>query len=187
MKLIELFEKKMDHDKDSFKRWFRNSKTRDDDGAPQVFYHATPKDFRAFKVGGVDPKISGHAIWLSPYKHVQAAAHNVGGAKRGYKDGTQVMPVYAKIEKPLIIDDKNSLEWAREVFANGSNEFPQLLPKAWVDEVTKDGEYDGIIFDGEKLGWGEGTNEVIVFSSKQIKSAIGNSGEYDPEDEDITK
>jgi hypothetical protein len=97
------------------------------------------------------------------------------------------MPVYAKVLRPLIIDDKGMLEWAQAVFADGSKEFPQFMPKKWKEEVTKDGEYDGIIFDGKKL-WGDKSHvEVIVFEPKQIKSAIGNDGNYNPDDERITK
>lgn len=166
------------HDTDSFRSWFRNSKIVDDEGNPQVVYHATPADIKAFKVGGIDPTVSGHAIWLSPYAEVQAASHNIR-TRHGFKDGTNVMPLYARVEKPLIIDDKNMLDWARTVFAGGSDNFPQLMPRKWVDEITRDGEYDGIIFDGQALGWGPHAKEIIVFSEKQIKSAIGNDGKYD--------
>lgn len=171
-----------------FKRWFGNSKVRNDDGTPKVLYHGTPHDFSEFKPGGADPNNmpSGHAIWLSPDADHQPAAHNIGW--RGeYREGTNVMPVYVKMERPLLIDDKPTMEWARKVFAGGSIEFPQLMPKRWMDEVTRDGEYDGIIFDGEALGWGKGTTEYIVFDPRQVKSAIGNSGAFDPNHPDVTK
>jgi hypothetical protein len=61
------------------------------------------------------------------------------------------------------------------------------MPKQWVDEVTRGGEYDGIVFDGPALGWGPDSMEVIVFRPNQIKSAICNLGSYDLEDDDITK
>lgn len=53
-------------------------------------------------------------------------------------------------------------------------------------EITRDGEYDGIWFMGEKLGWGKYSDEIIVFSPSQVKSAIGNVGEYG-DDHDVTK
>jgi hypothetical protein len=80
-----------------------------------------------------------------------------------------------------MIDDLQSLEWAREVFANGSREFPQIMTKSWVDEVMKDGEYDGIIFDTDALGW-KGGKEFIVFKANQIKSAISNTNFTDSDD-----
>ena len=169
-----------------FKRWFGKSKLLDADGNPQVYYHATPEDFSEFKAGGKNAGLSGHAIWLSPYADHQAAAHNIGGGKRGFAAGTNVMPLYVKMERPLVIDDKTSLEWAREVFANGSQEFPQVMPKEWAAEVQRDGEYDGIIFKGEALGWGPRSNEIMVFDPSQLKSAIGNNGKFDPTNPDIT-
>lgn len=180
-------ERKEHHSTEQFKTWFGLSKAVDADGNPQVLYHATPHDFEAFKAGGIDPKISGHAIWLTNDKHKQPAGHNTNSIKNKYREGTNVMPVYAKILRPLVIDDKDMLEWAQAVFADGSKEFPQFMPKKWKDEVTKDGEYDGIIFDGKKL-WGDNSHvEIIVFDPKQIKSAIGNDGTYNPDDERITK
>lgn len=181
-----LYEQPQHHDTEEFLRWFGNSRIRDDDGAPLVCYHATAQDFSKFKVGGMDPTISGHAIWVTPHKENQAAAHNISTLS-GYKTGTRVIPLYVRMQKPLYIDDKISLEWAREVFAKGSKEFPHLMPKEWVDEVTRDGEYDGIIFDGEALGWGAGSIEYVVFNPNQLKSALANNGEYSLGDEDITK
>lgn len=168
----------------AFKEWFGSSKVVDEDGKPKVLYHGTAGDFSTFIPGGLEPTMSGPAIWLSPDADHQPAAHNIGGRGR-YRDGTNVMPVYVRMERPLLIDDMQSLEWAREVFAGGSAEFPQLLPKSWADEVTRDGEYDGIIFDGEALGWGKGSTEYIVFDPTQVKSAIGNNGQFSRQNPDI--
>lgn len=180
-----IHERKADRDTEKFRAWFGRSKIVVD-SEPQVCYHATPNDFEAFKVGGVDPKISGHAIWLSTNPKELPASHNIGSPKRGYKQGTRVLAVYVKMERPLVIDDKEMLKWAQDVFAQGSENFPQVMPKDWVDEITKDGEYDGIIFDGKKL-YGHDYNEIIVFKPNQIKSAIGNNGEYSLDDDHIGK
>ena len=187
MRLSELFESAQHHDTVAFTAWFRGSKMRNADGTPMVLYHATVHDFHAFKVGGVDPKVSGHAIWLTTSQNTNNAAHHTGGVKSGWRQGANVMPVYARIERPLVIDTVDMLMWAQAVFANGSTQFPQLLPREWVNEVTRDGEYDGIVFDGPALGWGPDSTEVIVFKANQIKSALGNSGSYGPEDEDVTR
>lgn len=168
----------------AFKRWFRNSKLVDENGNPRVLYHATPEDFTEFKAGGLDPDVSGHAIWLGTSKTHQPAMHNIYG-KGGFKTGTNVMPVYARVERPLVLDTKEMLDWAADTFANGNRDFPLMMRKEWADEVTRDGEYDGIIFDGEALGLGPHGTEIIVFDPKQIKSAIGNSGNYDFELADI--
>ena len=169
---------------DNFKKWFKNSKVTDDDGEPKVMYHATPEDFTEFKSGGKDETLSGPAIWLSPYADKQAAAHNIGRTKGKYREGTNVMPLYVRMERPLVIDDMTMLEWARSVY--GNSEFPQLISKKAVADMKEDG-YDGIQFDGEALGWGDRSGETIVFDANQIKSAIGNNGEYSLTDADIRK
>jgi hypothetical protein len=133
-------------------------------------YHATTADFNEFIPGGLSPQDSGRAIWLSPYPEHQAAFFRTGGKGRAYREGANVMPVYARLERPLVIDDKTMLEWARSAFASDSKEFPQLISDKARAEVLKD--YDSIIFDGEALGWGENSNEFIVFESKQIKSTF---------------
>jgi hypothetical protein len=164
----------------ALKSWFGNSKVVDDNGEPLILYHATTADFKTFIPGGLNNKVSGHAIWLTDRKHDQPAHHNISN-RHGFRDGANVMPVYCKMLHPLLIDDMQSLEWARAVFANGSSEFPQIMPKSWVDEVIKDGEYDGIIFDTDALGW-KGGKEFIVFKSNQIKSAISNTTFTDGDD-----
>lgn len=169
----------------AFDAWFAGSKVVDEDGRPQVLYHATTGDFAEFKPGGTDPKISGPAIWMTDSKDRQPAMHNTAVRGGGFRDGTNVMPLYASIKRPLLIDDKDTLEWAREVFAGGSKEFPQILLPEWVAEVTRDGEYDGIIFDGPAIGWKDAVREFIVFQPDQVKSAIGNAGTFDPANPDI--
>ena len=76
------------------------------------------------------------------------------------------------------------IDWAREVFADGSREFPELLPPKWVEEVRKEG-YDSILF-ADPFGKGQ-THEIIMFEPNKIKSALGNEGTYDTSTPDITK
>lgn len=163
---------------EAFRKWFGDSKV------VERAYHITRGNFSTFIPGGLDPKLSGKAMWFTNDPNRQPANHNVG-AREGFREGTNVMPVFLKMERPLVIDDKTSLDWAREVFANGSREFPQLMADKWVREVTKDGEYDGIIFDGPALGWKDSVREFIVFKPEQIKSATGNSGAFDAGNPDI--
>jgi hypothetical protein len=148
-------------------------------------YHATPKDFKEFKAGGEDPTLSGPAIWLTPNAKSQPAAHNIGGGSRGFKEGTNVMPVYAQTKNPLMLDDKTMIEWAREVYAGGSREFPDLIHPKTVEDLRKDG-YDSIIHADPYKNRG-GEQEIIMFEPNKIKSAIGNRGTYDTNEADITK
>jgi hypothetical protein len=148
-------------------------------------YHATPKDFKEFKAGGEDPTLSGPAIWLSPNAKSQPAMHNIGSRTQEFREGTNVMPVYAQTKSPLLLDDKTMIEWARDVYAGGSREFPDLISPKTVEDLKKDG-YDSIIH-ADPYGSRGGEQEIIMFEPKKIKSAIGNRGTYDVEDADITK
>jgi hypothetical protein len=158
-------------------------------------YHATPKDFSKFKPGGDNPKRSGSAVWLSNRADEQPAAHNIrqvpdkpgymyGSSSGMFTPGTNVMPVYVQARNPMVLDDPVMLDWAQSAFANGSKEFPYLLPKEVVDQIKKDG-YDSIILaDPYKRG---DSHEVIMFEPEKIKSAIGNRGTYDLTDPDTNK
>jgi hypothetical protein len=59
-----------------------------------------------------------------------------------------------------------------------------------LDNIRSEG-YDGVIYKPAPLKTVEGdeilSDEYIVFDPKQIKSAIGNRGTYDPNDPDIRK
>jgi hypothetical protein len=173
----------------AFQKWFGDSKVVNEDGSPKVLYHITPKDFNVFIPGGIKEEgknlESGKAIWLSPNKENQPAAHNIWSRGQQFREGTNVMPLYVKMKNPLVLDDKGMADWAREVFADGSNEFPQLMPDRWINAV-KDAGYDGIMWlDPLRNGANKEDYEYIVFNSNQIKSAIGNTGEFNPEDVDI--
>lgn len=153
-------------------------------GARGVYltYHATAMDFTEFKVGGNDPSLSGHAIWLSPYADVQAAAHNIGSRFR-FVAGTRVMKLYTRLERPLVLDDGGMIKWAREVFAGGSAEFPQVMRKEWADQISA--EYDGIIWNPPKYKEDSKDAEIIVFDPKQIRSAFSKVGEFNRVNVDI--
>ena len=145
-------------------------------------YHATPEDFSAFKAGGKDPSISGHAIWLSKDPERQPAAHNTQ-TRSGFREGVRVMPVHVQTKNPMVLDNKDMLAWAQAAFADGSREFPELMPKEWADAVTSEG-YDSIIH-ADPHGRGD-PHEIIMFHPSKIKSAIGNRGTYDSTNPDIT-
>ena len=164
---------------ENLQKFLGNSRIR------ERLYHATPKNFKQFKPGGDDPTLSGPAIWLTPDATKQPAAHNIGGGSRGFVEGTNVMPVYAQARSPLMLDDRLSIEWAREVFADGSREFPDLISQKTIDELKSSG-YDSIIH-ADPYGNRDGEQEILMFEPNRIKSAIGNRGTYDIEDPDITK
>lgn len=177
---------------ENFRNWFGNSKAVDKEGKPWVHYHVTSRHFSEFIPGGHDPSLSGPAIWLTPHKHNQPAAHNV--MRRGeFREGANVMPLYVKIENPLYVTNSNKEEKAelKKKFGSKSPDWPMTLHPEDVKKI-KDAGYDGIfhINDYSDVKFnpetGEGL-ETIVFDPSQLKSAIGNSGEFNPKSNDITK
>lgn len=164
-------------DTPEFKNWFGNSQLLDESGKPKVFYHTTAKDFDKFKPGGFDPELSGPAMWFGDDPAALPAAHNV----RKDTEGANVMPVYLRMQRPLVMDDQASKEWARSAFADDWREFPLLVTDKIVKDIKDEG-YDGIIFRH-----GDGNTEYITFDPTQIKSAIGNEGTFDPANPVITK
>ena len=146
-------------------------------------YHATPRNFKAFKPGGNDPEISGHATWLSSDPTYQAAGHNIGDP-RNPNLGVQIMPVHVQAKNPLVLDNPEILIRAQKMFAGGDKSFPLLMPKEWAKKV-KDMGYDSVVH-ADPHGRGD-PHEVIMFHPNKIKSAIGNRGTYDTKERDITK
>lgn len=176
---------------ENFKNWFGNSKVVDGEGKPWVHYHVTPKSFTEFIAGGHDPKLSGPAIWLTPHKYSQPAGHNVSLRGGAFREGTNVMPLYVKMENPLYVDESDKEEKNRLIkkFGITSYAWPMTIHPEDLKKI-KDAGHDGIFhlnsyakFNPET---GEGL-ETIVFSPNQLKSAIGNSGNFDPSDPNITK
>jgi hypothetical protein len=93
------------------------------------------------------------------------------------------MPVHVNLKNPLILDNKVMHDWAKAVFGGGS-EFPQLISEKAKQSVIEAG-YDGIVHSYEENPTKD--EEVIAFHPHQIKSAIGNNGQFDPKDPNITK
>ena len=169
---------------DEFKQWFRNSKLINEDGSPMTLYHITKNKFDAFKPGGHDPELSGRAIWLGDDKTYLPAGHNVMAGGGRFQEGTHVIPVHVRMERPLWIDEPEMREWAQTVFP-GSKNFPYLMPEEAVKAVKDEG-HDGIIWSKDAFGKPPPDtpdefmprSEYIVFDGDQLKSAISNTGEF---------
>ena len=151
-------------------------------------YHATPKSFNEFKPGGDNPALSGPAIWMTPSKESQPAAHNIRQVpgKPGhmyrtgsnmYTPGTNVMPLHVSIKNPLITHEHT---WKQDFKNFGGS--PWTLTSDEVNRIKSAG-HDGIMHH-DKDG---NLQEVVAFHPHQVKSAIGNRGTYDPKNPDITK
>ena len=164
-------------DTPAFRQWFGDSKVVDEDGSPRVMYHATNADFDQFKVQ--HPEWS-NAFWFGDTPEDLPVGHQLHGPGKKtvvtdptdgqtYPAGHNIMPVYLKLENPLI---------RRHV----DGDMAVILDEMDVATLREQG-HDGIIWRREE---GE-LDEYIVFDPTQIKSATGNIGTFDPTDPSLIR
>lgn len=168
-----------------FRQWFGDSKAVDDAGKPLVVYHGTGSDFTMFGTGRgaiyttPDAAVASEYALAAEYEHEGNATANV-------------MPVYLSLKKPLVLDEA----WAIEnMDADGGDRDWGAMDNALFEAA--DAGYDGAILrgivdysgavkvDGEFIREEQPYDQYIVFTSEQIKSAIGNQGSFDPNSPDI--
>lgn len=185
-------------DTPEFKRFFSGSKVVNEDGSPKVMYHGTNKDFNEFVIAEKANRAGMPDGFYFTSDEDDASRYAKG-------DGASVMPVYLSIKNPFNLGKKNKIsnemvmqfrdelradnptlpfDWIQEkvnIFkertAAGTFPFPSIsFPTAAMQRVFKVGGYDGLI---------DGSRVFVAFNSKQVKSATGNIGTYDPTNPDI--
>ena len=184
---------------DNFKRWFGNSVVVDTDGSPLKLYHGTRENFSEFK---------GELMYFSTTPEY---ASEFSTAPDLVKDGGSpaVLPVYLKITNPLDLRELETESYSDEEFLSslfdkevdvGEDdirfETGRFLPAwSWLIEnyqtlvpAIKGSGYDGIIMYESNNARGKNLSDLVyvVFQPNQIKSAMGNNGEFSTAP-DITK
>jgi hypothetical protein len=107
---------------------------------------------------------SGRAIWFGSSPENLPAYHNEPSGKG------VVLEVYLKNPSPLQIDD-DTRAWGRDIYADGSKQFPLLLSDEHIQSIRKDG-YTGIEYwNNGKTADKSAPDEMVVFDANQIKSA----------------
>ena len=189
-------------DSAAFRKWFGKSKVVDENGQPLVVYHGTSDDFTVF-----GNKYAGRTweMFSDSSEYSNRFASSRGG---------RLVPVYLSLRNPLDMrslpairgDVRNKLipllEDAGVKFGNNfkMSDLPyerdlfQIVNMAghksgFADAVMAAG-YDGIIMpdnhDGDYLDdGGIIATTYIALNPGQIKSAIGNSGDFDGTNPDI--
>src|SRR5690606_17958642 len=154
----------------NFWRWFGDSKVVDRYGRPLIVYHGTYANIDAFRTPAFfaeEPEVaSAYAGGVSP----------------------NVVPVYLRISNPLRMDDIGDLEAAigdSVDLTTFDYEWEALESKEVIDAIKGAG-YDGVYFTADAM---PDTNEThsswVAFENTQIKSAVGNTGTFDPANPDI--
>jgi hypothetical protein len=183
MKLSELFEGLFENPVNNqtntkeFKRWFKDSKVVDKSGQPLRVFHGTNKDIEKFDTllfgSRLDSDTYSGAWGRGFYFTNNAKIASQYALDNGqYTDNANVMPVFLSIQNPMILDFTKSFKlWTddQKYFRKhtGMGENTHKI----TDELISKG-YDGIIILDHN------DNEYIVFNPNQIKSAIGNNGQY---------
>jgi len=178
-----LFSVALKTDTDAFKKWFGDSKVVDAEGNPLVVYHGTPNaSFDEFKE---ESHFTDNPEYASVYTNTAASSGST--AKRA--EAPAVYPVYLSIEKPFDTRQQNIKEiFKKEFFGKWGNNTPlseRGLPDwtdsrdllEWIEETNQ--PFDGLILDegGTPEGGFRGLSWVPV-KATQIKSAVGNNGEF---------
>jgi hypothetical protein len=178
---------------DAFLNWFGGSKVVDENGKPLVVYHGTLANITTFKMS--PEGALGAGIYLTPradFASTYADTSNLSrpDASIDEQSGQNVLPLYASIKTPLVLEGKGD-PMVKALVKLGMNtaKAESLVEKAYEENGyvgkqvmtrAKAQGYDGIMQyrDGELM-------EVVAFSPNQVKSAIGNNGEYSLTNDDI--
>jgi len=141
----------------------------DRNGEPVVFYHGTADDIEAFDLDHPNRKDTG---WLGRgvYGSSDASlASSYSNIKRG-SAYPNVMPLFMAVKNPYIAD----LSLKQKL---------RNAPQGIKDRFTAVLQSKG--FDGVYLRYSNGTDEIVAFNRKHVKSATGNTGAFDGSNPDI--
>lgn len=183
---------------EAFKRWFGDGGVRNADGEPQVFYHGGASDFTGIRFGG---RFDG-AIFVRE------------GAESGYGEKQHALYLNSPIleldeMRDLLADNPqvlanvlggnvapDVLDMVAESLTDGSN-YPDSK-EVWdaigaIDEADAQLETQklrgrvarALGFKAVRTPDEFGGETVMVLDASAVKSAIGNNGNFDPEDPSI--
>lgn len=158
-----------------FQVWFGDSKVVDANGKPLVVYHGTDQSFFAFDRSKISSRTGDGASHLGFYfsSNKQVATYFTDG-----NDVNGLMLVYLSIANPYRM---TADEFEANMSAMDAEEAQDIRAS-----LERDG-HDGIIV-GQGAGGGfiDSDGETyIVFRPEQVKSAISNNDQFDPDNTDI--
>lgn len=171
--------------RENFWRWYAGSRVVDYEGRPKVLFHGTTRDFQGFRISSSGN--FGAGVYLT--EEAQTA-----NCYADYEGGL-VVPVYMRLVNPFMVSadyevgeqedlDSPSVPLVRALFGEGGradtilsqmrcSDDPRLAFEVW-EELARRG-HDGII-----ARYPDGCTEYVALTPNQVKSAIGNSGAFNP-------
>ena len=172
----------------NFKKWFKNSKVKNQEGNPQIMYHGTLQSFDTF-----DKNKIGSRFCSDNEGFFAISCPKIASEYAEYEEGLSVntpnvIPLFISLQNPLIID-KHFLKLEgmaeigiRDCVIDFWDNYQDLI-LTWSDERKSDGV---LLIDSSKLKSDEFIMMSVAFNAKQLKSAIGNSGSFNPKSASLT-
>ena len=172
------------------------------DGTPKVWYHATNNDFDKFdqkeikgnRAGWIhvsdDPKFSN---WFIDHSLSHSDKHNNLRMMDDAPPNTQIMPLHINAKNPFDYENpehvKKLINHLPDYF--DANDIKDLKKGVWhllergsvqdaIKELGHDAAYNSVLGGRKSTNGMPDVKNLAVFSPHQIKSAIGNNGDFAP-------
>lgn len=158
-----------------FQAWFKGSKVVDADGNPLVAYHATSHEGKTFSNRNKGYGQFGH--WFDA-KPGLVESYALGDQKQHQPN---VITVFLLIKNPKVFPDTETFRDA--VDGKFGPNVPARAQKLRTD-LKKQG-FDGALIHNSANPDSGRPDFWVAFDTKQIKSALGNSGDFDPKNKSI--
>lgn len=180
----------------NFKAWFGDSKVVDESGKPMVVYHGTSSDFDAFNTARGGDGTVGKAIYTTP--DPQYAQQFADGAFTKTGTNPAIVPLYLRAKSILDFSELVTEEDVRRLASVGAvrEDFSLGAPITHREMWEFLSASKGVQPAANMLrsaGWDavrflkpSGEETIAVFEPTQVKSAIGNSGRFDPTSASLT-
>ena len=183
----------------AFKAWFGDWENNPDNaskvvnpetGEPLVVYHGTAGDFEIFDKSRSNSKSNTgvpEGVFFFTDNPEVASSYTVkyeGDFGTSYLNGSNVMPLFLNIRKPLKVSAKGA-NW-NSILYKGEEHTTNTL----AETARRNGKNDGVQINRVK-DRGRGSvkakhaTSFAVFNPNQIKSATGNSGAFSADDDSI--
>lgn len=194
-------------DNPRFIRWFAASKVTDRDGLPMVMYHGTNADIASFDLSKAGKNFEGKWNWglffTNSNIHKATETKMPGGGCKVLHDvasatyfakvasegkiaadhggvsfsGINIIPAYISLQNPFMVSGTGN-DTVIEYFDKRSEH---------LKEAIEQGGHDGLMIrDFVQMIGEEPETLVVAMHPVQIKSAIGNCGDYDAKSERIS-
>jgi hypothetical protein len=156
-----------------------------EDGTPKTLYHGTSDNIHEFNLEHPNRKDAG---WLGHGVYLWDKPNIAGDYAQYLKPGAaspNILPLHAALKKPYFATAKDKQKFMLLQHSQG-RDVASDASKAWTDDLKNKG-HDGVILTGAGVNWKDAPNEYVIFDPRQIKSATGNRGTFNPSEPDITK